>query len=89
MIFAITKYSPLDIDSLLSSYSRTLDSNVESDFLYLFNYASKENKAKITIVFNSHEYCTKRDLKILDDNNENIIDVTNILKNSLQDKFQN
>ncbi len=84
MIFAITVYAPLDIDALLSSYTRTLDSNKEADFYYTFNHTLKSNSGKVTIVFNSREYCEKRNLNIIDGNKENIIDVIGILKKGLQ-----
>jgi hypoxanthine-guanine phosphoribosyltransferase len=79
-IFAITRYSPLDIDSLLSNHARTLDPNEESDFLYIFSYSNKKYKSKVVIVFNSYEYCSKRDLMVIDNKNENIIDVIKTLK---------
>lgn len=85
MIYAITKYAPLDIDSLLSNYSRTLDNNGKDfDFLYLFNHNIKDSDAKVTVVFNSHEYCLKRNLTILDGNQENIVDVVDVLKKSIK-----
>ena len=84
MIYAITKYSPLDIDSLLSNYSRTLDNNSKKvDFLYLFHHNVKDSNAKTIIVFNSYDYCVKRNLNIIDGNQENIVDVVEILKKSL------
>lgn len=83
MTFAIVCYSPLDIDSLLSSYTRTLEANKESDFYYSFSHPQKENKSKATIIFNSRDYCEKRNLKVLDGNNENIIDVVKKLTEGL------
>lgn len=81
-VFAIVRYSPLDIDSLLSGYTRTLDSNKEADFLYLFNNTVNAN-AKVSIIFNSLEYCIKRNLNIIDGNKENIVDVIEVLKKGL------
>lgn len=85
MVFAITKYSPNDVDSLLSSYNRTLEANKKADFLYLFKFDSNESNSKITIVFNSYEYCSKRDLTILDANNENIVDIIKVLKSNIKE----
>ncbi len=82
MTFAVVCYSPLDIDSLLSNYSRTLEPNRDSEFCYAFKYPQK-NKSKVTVVFNSKGYCEKKNLQILDGNNENIIDVVKKLVEGL------
>lgn len=83
VVYAITKYSPLDVDSLLSSFDRTLDPNKKADFLYSFSNNFKTVQSKIVLIFNSSEYCMKRGLNILDNDNENIVDIINTLKKSL------
>lgn len=66
MIFGITDYSPLDLDVLLTSCTRTLNLNENKDVGYAFSMPQSYS-TKIVILFNSAEYCSKREgIKVLD-----------------------
>lgn len=82
MIYGITKYSPLDIDTLLAGRSRTLSPSEKSDFFITFSHVEKF-KSKNSIVFNSLEYCQKRtDIVILDGDKETLDNVVSKIKAS-------
>jgi hypothetical protein len=75
MIYGITNYSPLDIDTLLAGMSRTLNPNEKADYFVAFSYTDKF-KSKNCLLFNSLEYCQKRsNVVILDTGNAKIEDV--------------
>lgn len=66
MIFGVTNYSPLDLDVLLTNCSRTLNLNESKDVGYAFSMPQSYS-TKVVVLFNSQEYCSKReDIKILD-----------------------
>jgi hypothetical protein len=80
MIFGITNYSPLDLDTLLAGLSRTLSPNEKSDYFLTFSYTDKF-KSKNCILFNSLEYCQKRsNVVILDSENTAIEEVVAKIK---------
>ena len=82
MIFGITKYSPLDLDTMLSGQSRTLSPNDKSDYFLTFTYTDKF-KSKNCVIFNSLEYCQKRsDVVILDIENATIEEIASKIKAS-------
>ncbi len=82
MKLGITKYSPLDIDTLLSGTKRTLSPNEKSD--YYMTFADSEGfKSRVCIVFNSLEYLKKRsNITILDEDNITIAEVVEKIKAS-------
>lgn len=82
MIFGVTNYSPLDIDTLLAGSSRTLNPNEKTDYLLTFSYIDKF-RSKNCIIFNSLEYCQKRsNVIILDSENATIEEVVARIKAS-------
>lgn len=80
MIYGITRYSPLDIDTVLSGKSRTLNPNEKSDYFLSFSYTDKF-RSKNCIVFNSLEYCKNRpNIIILDAGNTTLDEVATKMK---------
>ena len=80
MKFGITKYSPLDVDTLLAGSKRTLSPNDKSE--YYITFADSDGfKSDHCIVFNSLEYLKKRsDITILDEDNITISQVVEKIK---------
>jgi hypothetical protein len=80
MKFGITKYSPLDVDTLLAGKKRTLSPNEKAD--YYITFADTEGfKSTHCIIFNSLEYLKKRsDITILDEGNITISQVVEKIK---------
>lgn len=76
-MIATTIHSPLLLAHLLSISKITLDENEEKDICFVFK--DKKTKSRITILFNSTEYCLKRNLKLYDD-----LDITVVAKNILE-----
>lgn len=84
MIFGITKYSPLDIDIFLSEVERTLDPEQTSDVLYSFSEL-KSSKSKVSVIFNSKEYCENRpNIVILDSKSEKIEKIAEKIKKAIK-----
>ncbi len=73
MIFGITNFSPLDVDTLLAGMSRTLNPNEKAEYFVAFSYTDKF-KSKNCILFNSLEYCQKRSNVVILDSEGAAID---------------
>lgn len=82
MIYAVVNYAPMDIDAQLAGFKRTFNTDTQADILYTFS--QQQGKAKVTILFNSLEYCKKRtNVKILDNKNETLEEVIKKIKKAL------
>lgn len=80
MIFGISKYSPLDIDTLLAGSERTLSPNDKADY-YITFADTNGYRSKHCIIFNSLEYLQKRpNITILDEDDVTISQVVEKLK---------
>jgi len=80
MIFGISKYSPLDIDTLLAGSERTLSPNDKADY-YITFADTNGYRSKYCIIFNSLEYLKKRpNITILDEDEVTISQVIERLK---------
>ena len=80
MVFGISKYSPLDVDTLLAGANRTLSPNDKADYYMTFADTNGYH-SKHCIVFNSLEYLKKRpNITILDEDDVTISQVVEKLR---------
>lgn len=70
-VVGFSKYSPLDVYNLIpDNYTVTIDEKGDEDILMCEEYKNKY-KNKIVLVFNTEEYLTSNNIKIVDaDDNE-------------------
>ncbi len=80
MKYGITKFAPLDVDTLLSGTKRTLSPNEKAD--YYITFADTDGyKSAHCLIFNSLEYLKKRsNITILDEENTTISQVVERIK---------
>lgn len=83
-VYGVVNYSPLDVDSMLAQYARTMKAEEKADILYSFSQPPKGFKSRIAVIFNSLDYCERRkDIVILDTKGKSIIEVVEAIKSAI------